>query len=101
MNNIIRTDIDYMTRHARICAKRALSMEKQERLRYLKNIIERDYSSAEGAISALNRAYIISLTEWVYARRVLKHHYCRLLSEYCDMQYMYKDDMNFYIAFVR
>ncbi len=102
MNNIIREDINYMVKHARRFAKRSFSLDdKQERLHLMKECIERDFASANGSISALNRAGIISFTEYIYARQVLKHHYCRLLDVYCDMPYMYKGDKEFYYLYIR
>lgn len=102
MNSIIREDINYMIMHARRVAKRSLSIDdKKERLDFMKSAIERDFNLADGAISALDRAGIISFIDYIYARRVLKHHYCRLLAAYCEMNYMYKGDKDFYFIYLR
>lgn len=103
MNEIIRDKIDYMTKHARRMAKVTFKREytKQSYIDGMHDTIKIDFAKAEGAITALNLAGIITSAEWVYARRVLKHHYCRLLAVYCDMNYMYKEDMTFYYTYVR
>lgn len=102
MNSIIRDDINHMISHTRRVAKRSLDIDdKEERLHFMKSAIERDFNLADGAISALDRAGIISFPDYIYARQVLKHHYCRLLSAYCDMPYMYKGDKEFYFIYIR
>ena len=96
MNSIVRSDINAMVDHARICAKCAKNPKTMQ------DIIESDYDYARGCIGALMRADVISFSEWMYDRRVLKYHYCRLLSAYANMPYMYKDgDRDFYISYVK
>lgn len=96
MNSIVRSDINTMVDHVRRCSK---SVKNSETMR---DIIESDFDYARGVIGALMRADVISFSEWMYDRRVLKYHYCRLLSTYANMPYMYKDgDRDFYISYVK
>lgn len=96
MNAIIRWEINEMVNHARRCAK--LEMNPKT----MREIIDSDFHYASGCISALMRADVISGREWKYDRRVLKHHYCRLLSAYANQPYLYKDgDRDFYISYVK
>lgn len=96
MNSIVREKINVMLDNARRCAKR----EKDPKT--MRDVIEADFNYASGAINALMRADVISFSEWIYDRRVLKYHYCRLLSAYANMPYMYKDgDRDLYIYYVK
>lgn len=96
MNTIIRYEINEMVDHARRCSK----IEKNPKS--MRAIIDSDFYYASGCINALVIASVISFSEWVYDRRVLKYHYCRLLSAYANMPYMYKDgDKDFYICYMK
>lgn len=95
MNKIVRSEINAMVEHARTRAKR----EKNPQI--MREVIKSDFAVTSGIISAFMMADVISVREWRYDRMVLKHHYCRLLSVYGDMAYMYKDDRDFYYTFLR
>lgn len=96
MNSIIRYEIKEMVDHARRCAKYEKNPKK------MRHIIDSDFYYASGCISALMRADVISYREWLYDRRVLKYHCCRLLSTYGNEPYMYKDsDSEFYWNYIR
>lgn len=96
MNSIVRSEINAMVNNARRLAKH----EKKPEI--MRRFIEYDFAYASGVISSLLRADVISFSEWMYDLRVLKYHYCRLLSTYGNEPYMYKDgDRDFYISYVK
>ena len=103
MNTIIRNEIDYMVYHARKCSKSRLRKGDDNNFHaFMKRTIEHDMARAEGVISALQLAGVISFIEYRKDRQVLKMHYCRLLAVYANEPYMYKDsDSECYWIYIR